>query len=378
MKKILFLITALNGGGAEKILLETVKAIDNKEYKVTVMSIFNEGIYVEEIKKLCDYKFIFKHNFHGNLINKVYHSVILRLLKYLSPRFQYKLFVKEKYDVEIAYLEGPPTKIISGSTSDLQKFAWIHANPIAQPYSTAAFRSYKEEIKCYSMFDKVIAVSTKIKEGAKEKFNLKEEKLDVKFNILDEKRIIESSLKETNTNYEDNDFNMVAVGRLSPEKNYRRLLHVCNMLKDDNIKFHLSILGEGQELQLLKSYVQNNDLDKYVEFKGFISNPYPYIKDADLLVCSSDSEGFSTVVSESLILNTPVVTTDCAGMQDILGNSEYGLIVDIDDSALYKGVKEMILNKELYSKYKEEASKRAEFFKVETRLKELNELFELH
>ena len=66
------------------------------------------------------------------------------------------------------------------------------------------------------------------------------------------------------------------------------------------------------------------------------------LKCADLYVCSSLYEGFSTTVVESLILGTPVVTTDCTGMREILGDSEYGLITANDDEAFYEGVKRML------------------------------------
>ena len=54
-KKILFSITNLIGGGAEKILLDTVKAMDKTKYDVYVFSLLNEGIYIEEIKKYATY-----------------------------------------------------------------------------------------------------------------------------------------------------------------------------------------------------------------------------------------------------------------------------------------------------------------------------------
>lgn len=63
-----------------------------------------------------------------------------------------------------------------------------------------------------------------------------------------------------------------------------------------------------------------------VQLLGFRDNPYPYMAAADLYVCPSYVEGFSTVVSEAVVLETPVVTTDCSGMREILGDSEYGLI----------------------------------------------------
>ena len=75
--------------------------------------------------------------------------------------------------------------------------------------------------------------------------------------------------------------------------------------------------------------------------EGFQSNPYSYMKRSDLYVCSSYVEGFSTVVSEAVILGIPVVTTESSGMREILGDSEYGLITENSDESLYQGMKKM-------------------------------------
>ena len=55
MKKVLFLIGNLNGGGAEKVLCDLVKNLDKKKYDITVSTIVDEGIYIEEIKKYARY-----------------------------------------------------------------------------------------------------------------------------------------------------------------------------------------------------------------------------------------------------------------------------------------------------------------------------------
>ena len=75
---------------------------------------------------------------------------------------------------------------------------------------------------------------------------------------------------------------------------------------------------------------------------GFRDNPYCLMGTADLLVCSSVFEGFSTFITEGLILGKPIVTTDVSGMRELLGDSEYGLITANDDEAFYEGVKRML------------------------------------
>ena len=57
--KILFVIDILRGGGAEKVLLDTVKYLDKDKFEITVLSVFDGGKYVDAIKKYANYKYIF-------------------------------------------------------------------------------------------------------------------------------------------------------------------------------------------------------------------------------------------------------------------------------------------------------------------------------
>ena len=99
-----------------------------------------------------------------------------------------------------------------------------------------------------------------------------------------------------------------------------------------------------------------------VILRGFIKNPYPWIKKSDILVCSSEYEGSSTVVQEALILGTIVVTTPCGGMKDLLGNSDYGMIVGNSKEGLYNGIKRFMDMREYMKNYEAQAKIRGEMF----------------
>ena len=109
----------------------------------------------------------------------------------------------------------------------------------------------------------------------------------------------------------------------------------------------LTIVGGGSLKEELQAYINDNELREYATLIGFDVNPYKYVAKSDLFVCSSYSEGFSSVVAESLFLGVPVVTTDCAGMRELLGsNNEFGVIVSNDEEGLYKGISNMVENPE--------------------------------
>ena len=97
-----------------------------------------------------------------------------------------------------------------------------------------------------------------------------------------------------------------------------------------------------------------------------------------MLVCSSRYEGFSTFITEGMILGKPVVTTDCTGMRELLGESEYGLIVENNEEALLEGMKKMLNDATLRDHYSAAAFNRGKMFsakeltgKTEQFLKEL-------
>lgn len=73
---------------------------------------------------------------------------------------------------------------------------------------------------------------------------------------------------------------------------------------------------------------------------------------ADVFVCSYTAEGFSTVATESLILNTPIITTNCAGMRELFGGYECGVITENSIDGLYNGMKAILDDNSLIEKFK--------------------------
>ena len=169
---------------------------------------------------------------------------------------------------------------------------------------------------------------------------------------------------------------MVSVGSLIPRKGFERLIHVCGLLKSRGYHFQLLILGKGELYEDLAEQVVDEHLQDSVQLLGFRDNPYPYMAAADLYVCPSYVEGFSTVVSEAVVLETPVVTTDCSGMREILGDSEYGLITQNTEESLFEGLRTMLDKPEVYQYYQQRVRERAPFFYMEERLKAYEEILD--
>lgn len=127
---------------------------------------------------------------------------------------------------------------------------------------------------------------------------------------------------------------IVAVGRLSPQKNYPMLLRAFKIVHDEHPEYILRIFGEGREQKVLEELVQELHLQEYVIFEGFCMNVHEKIIDADIFVMSSDFEGMPNVLLEAMAMGFPVISTDCpaGGPAELIVHKKNGLLVKVGDS----------------------------------------------
>lgn len=364
MIKILFHIDTLVGGGAEKVLCNLVNHMDHSKFDITVRTVYPD----DAAKYLADgihYKSIYpsKNKFHQMLYRA---EAALGLV--------YPLHMKDDYDIEIAYLEFGPTKVIASSTNKkAKKIAWVHCDfEIAIPDKKAFIEKAASQ---YKKFDKIACVSEKCKESFVSMFG-NDPEVVVIHNVIDDKEILEKA-DQPLIGVEKKRLTLCTVGRLSAPKNYFRLLKTANKLHGDGFDFDLWFVGDGEQRDLIEDFIREHDMESYVTLFGFQKNPYPYMKAADLLVCSSDYEGFSTFIAEGLILGKPIITTDCSGMRELLGDSEYGVIVSNKDETFYDGVNMMLsMNKEELKVYADKSLVRGKLFSTDYLVKDTELFFE--
>ncbi|WP_368263391.1 glycosyltransferase, partial [Clostridium disporicum] len=296
------------------------------------------------------------------------------LIYKLPAKVVYKVLFRKKFDVEVAFVEGFATKVISNSNNNVsKKISWIHVDPIERDYADLYFKNLDEHKKCYNKFQKIICVSNSVKDSLVKKYNISKEKVKVQYNPIDKESIILKA-NENCTLIDSNKFTIISVGRLVHQKGYDRLLKIINNLKNEiDIKFELIILGEGQERENLEQFIKANDLEEYVKLLGFEKNPYKFIKQADLFVCSSRAEGFSLVIAEALVLGIPVISTNCSGPNELLNFGEYGMLVDNNENDLYLALKDIISNNDLLEELKNKAKKRANSFNYFTTIKQIEQ-----
>ena len=356
MKSILFLIPTLGGGGAERVLVNLVNNLDKEKYDVTVQTLFDGGVNKEQLHPDIKYISNYKKQFKGNS----------QIFKLFSPKFLYKKLIKKRYDIVIAYLEGVACRVVSGCPyADSKLIAWIHVEQQTRKNAAYSFRSIKEMNRCYNKFSKIICVAETVKIDFQKVVGTEKEP-EVLYNT-NETEIIRKKAREplTESVFSD-DINIISVGRLVPEKGFDRLINVHHRLLESGVKNHLYILGEGELKENLQKQVAALNVAETVHLLGFKENPYQYVGNADLFVCSSRREGFSTAVTEALVIGTPVVSTNCSGAYELLGkNNEYGVVVGQNENELYEAIYAMLKERKQLQAYKEKAKERGMYFSKE-------------
>jgi len=365
MLKILFLIHDLGRGGAEKVLVNLVNNMDHEQFDITVMTLFGGGVNERFIGDRVRYKKGLPVTFRGNS----------HAMKLLSPYALHRLLIREHYDVEIAYLEGPSARIISGSRDPKTKrLAWIHGQYETKKGAARSFRSRGEALACYSRFHRILCVSRTVKSNFLSVVPVTVP-VEVMYNTNESEKILTLSKEAVDDVFRDGEIRLVSVGRLIPVTGYDRLLKILRRLRDDGYPIHLYLLGEGADENKLRGITAESGLDDSVTFLGYQTNPYKYVSKCDLFVCSSRREGFSTAATEALIVGTPVCTVEVSGMKEMLGeNNEYGLVTENTDEALYQGVKKLLDDPALLAHYREKAGERGRSFRTENTVKAVEEM----
>ena len=366
MKKILFLIHDLGQGGAEKVLVNLVNHMDRSKFDISVTVLFGGGVNEQFLEPDIHFHAVFPRMIPGNS----------RWMKLLTPAQLHRLCVKETYDIEVAYLEGPSARVISGCGDPNTKLAaWIHIELHSAKKAARSFRTYRESEKSYRRFDKIVAVSEYVKKHFWKLYPSVAEPL-VLFNTNNSAQITASATDESaNSVFLSKEIRLVGVGKLLPTKGFDRIVRIHKRLRDEGYPVHTYLLGKGPDREMLERFVQDNRLTDTVTFLGYQTNPYKYVSRCDLFVCASFAEGFSTAATEALILGVPVCTVEVSGMKEMLGeHNEYGVVTENSEEALYEGIKPLLDDPALLAHYKKKAAERGRMFRTEETVRAVEEM----
>ena len=339
MKKILFGITSLTIGGAERVLVDLANELCN-DYDITIFTIYPNGEFEKSLSNKIKLKSLYSKRY--NELSKI-QKVFVPLKVWINKKQIYKKYIKGNFDVEIAFLEGPITRLISVENNDTKKVAWIH-NDISRVFGDNLKSKIKRHIdeKIYNKFDELVFVSKDNKKSFEKIYKNNAVKKEIIYNYINSENILKKSNDEIPEIFAEDELNFVTVARLVEQKGIDRLIRVHSKLIKENLKHKIWVIGDGPEYKKLESLVDSNSVKDTFKLLGKRENPYPYIKKADYFCLLSYFEGYGMVLEEAKILGKDILITNTAAREAVEGY-EYATIIENNENDIYKILKEKIL-----------------------------------
>lgn len=300
----------LETGGAERIITTIANHLPRGRFSSAILLLRKEGAYLDFLKpdvEIIDIQ-----------APRIRHSLkpILLEIKRRKPDIVFSGFGEVNAYLSMFIRLFPNTKFIARET-----------NVVSQHVTRKEIKFF---YKFYNNYDKIIAQSNDMQTDLLDNLGIRSNKL-VKINNPVDIDFIEYKLAHSDrpqeflTSYK----NVVAIGNLSARKGFDNLLKVFSRLKNQNILLH--ILGDGKDRAMLLQMKDLLGLD-HVLFHGKQSNPYRYLKFADLFVLSSRYEGFPNVLLEAGACGVYSLANDCpGGIDEIIMDQINGEICNIED-----------------------------------------------
>ena len=318
MKKIKLLITApsMRGGGAERFISILLKYIDRNSFVPVLGLVQKEGPLLAELPP--DVKVVDLN------AGRVRYAIIkiIRLIHNERPEVSFSTLGHLNLALLVCRLLAPAGV----------KFVIRETNIPSINFQQSAFPRLLPFLYrlLYGRADKIVCQSDDMREDLIGTFGVSRGKTVVINNPVDVDAIKRCS-NDAGRLFEQGKVNLVAVGKLKYQKGFDLLIEAISHIKKKEV--HLTILGEGSEMDNLERLKRDLGLSEQVTLKGLVDNPYPYMFQADLFVLSSRFEGFPNVVLEAMACETPVVAFECpGGINEIIEDGVNGWKVSPEDT----------------------------------------------
>lgn len=353
----LFVTNQFKIGGVETVFMNIAKTVKSEIWLLPLHSDFDEEVYsqIPSNVKILEVPENFKRTFF--ILPKLYAFAVT-----ISNKFNgIDLCV-------INFSDTLTTLFFSHLIKAKKHISWIHCNPLEFPKSKFFF--FYEFL--FKRCDEIVCLCKTQAEVFSRIF--KSKNIIICPNLIDMETI---KLKNSEPLDYDNKF-IVMVARLDlRSKDFATLISAYCQLPDeitDNID--LVFVGGGCDAESVEGCVPETFKNK-IKFVGNQANPYKWIFNAEFMVHSSRSEGFSMVVVESLACGTPVISSDCvAGPRDILDGEKYGLLFEIGNvEELKQKMLLLLCDKKIYERYRKLSLSRVEELNRESKNK-LNTILE--
>ena len=347
-KKILFVMSNLNCGGAEKSLISLLQTIDYNCYEVDLQLFENTGLFLNQVPSqvtiLEDFPY---YKLYDMPLLKAIKIALLKLkIQTIRNRlmagyiFKTKEITKKEqsvwkylkkdipaasktYDVAVGFLEKSPIYYVVDKVIAKKKIGFVHNDYEQLGMDVTVDQQY------FPKLDFIVTDSQECCNVLVRNFPELNSKFRIIFNIVSEK-LINSLAHEPILENFDNRFKIVSIGRFEKQKGYDIGIEAMRLIKEKGYNFQWIILGEGTEKQRIIEKVAEYDLKNHVYFLGIKENHYPYLKMADVFMQTSRFEGKSIAIDEAKILAKPILVTNFSTVNDQIEDGITGSIADMN------------------------------------------------
>ena len=336
-RKVLFLTLCFDTGGTEKATFDIITHLNPEKYDITLMSMYGWGYFWDNLPSYVHKKCFFSRYIRG----------AIRFINHAPAWLVYRMFIHDKYDVEIACGDNHPSYVINASPNKHSiKIAWIHMDVIARGYRGWGMRTAWGRAHFYNHFDHIVNVSQECERKFQERFGTYLPTCVI-YNLIDTDFIQKKASQKPDYVLPEGRFNIVCIGRLASQKGFDRLIEAYHHLKEKYTlpPCRITILGREQDQTFAKlnATIQSYHLEDEIVLAGYFDNPYAILKQADLFLLSSRDESFALVVGEAMALNVPVMATRCTGPVELLENGQKGLLAENSTQGIEDGLKKILL-----------------------------------
>lgn len=332
-KKILLSAWTLEVGGIETALVNLLNEMA-KKYDVTLVLEEKRGAFLDKVNsnvKIIEYK---PSNNKNLLIRKSINFI---------KRIMFTLKNKNQYDFAISFATYSRAGSFVARTASKNNLLWVHSNyMVLYKNNISKIKDFFNSVK-YNKFKNIVCISEDAKKAFIEVFPEQKRKVQVINNLVNYEDIIQKS-KEKIEIKKENITTFLSVCRHEERaKKITRLIEATKLLKEENLKFRILLVGEGEDTNLYKQKVKEYELEDCIIFLGMQKNPYPYFLVSDCIILTSEYEGYPVIYTEAKVLQKPIITTNVSdSMIDI--KDKFGIVVEKDVESIKEAMKDFIIN----------------------------------
>ena len=370
---ILFVHHRLVCGGAEQALFDLIGLLDKNRFEAKVF-VQDPGAEWEQKFRDAGIELIYDYSCRQATWNPV--KKMRNISKKLRTKRAYDndgaglldICLPDWADIVVSYNVWENEELVFARNAKTVKY--IHGDPGTNP-------DYREEAEDHrellSRFDRIVCVS-KAAWNAFRQISGLSRGVEQHYNPMNSENV--RRLAEEAADLPGSDLPYIcAVGRLSAEKAFERLIVIHKRLLERGIAHVLVIVGDGPDRDFLPRLIRAMGLEDSVILAGYQKNPYPYMKHSRFLVSSSYTEGLPVITMEALSLGVPIVSP-IESMGEVFGEETCGLITENTNNALEAAIARMLTDEAFYQQTVQGAKKRSAYFDGTRMIQEVEAMFE--